>query len=93
MSDNNAPMNGGAWQSVPIEIRVCVGRARPCLGDMMEMTPDSVLPLDSRVQDPVSLYVGDKLIAEADLVALEGEQEGQLAVRITRLANDGHAPG
>lgn len=90
MPDPVTSARTAALQAVPIEIKVCVGRARPCLGDMLDMAPDAVVPLDSRVDDLVSLYVGDKMIAEAELVELDGAQEGQLAVRITRLAEDGH---
>jgi flagellar motor switch protein FliN/FliY len=90
MADPMTSLRAAALHSVPIEIRVCVGRARPLLGDMMAMTPDTVLPLDSRVEDTVSLYVGDKLIAEGELVELDGDRAGQLAVRVKTLAEGGH---
>ncbi len=48
---------------------------------------DAVLALDRRVEDPVELYVGDRLIARGELQELEGEQAGQLAVRLTEVAN------
>lgn len=82
-----------ALQGVPIEIRVSVGRARPLLRDVMALAPEAVLPLDTRIEDPVALYVGDRMIAEGELVELEGERAGQLAVRITRLGEDGHGLG
>ena len=79
-----------ALQSVPIEIRVCVGRARPRLSEMLAMDHETVLPLDSRIDDKVSLWVGDKLIAEGELVELDGDRAGQLAVRVTDLVDRGH---
>ncbi|WP_284267040.1 FliM/FliN family flagellar motor C-terminal domain-containing protein [Roseicyclus amphidinii] len=85
--------HGAALQGVPIEIRVSVGRARPLLRDVMALAPDAVLPLDSRIEDPVALYVGDRMIAEGELVELEGERAGQLAVRVTRLGGDGNGLG
>ena len=45
------------------------------------------MPLDKRVEDPVELYVGDRLIARGELEELEGEQEGQLAVRLIEVAD------
>jgi flagellar motor switch protein FliN/FliY len=48
------------------------------------------LPLDRRIEDPVALYVGERMIAEGELVELEGERAGQLAVRVTRLTEAGH---
>ncbi|WP_439138831.1 FliM/FliN family flagellar motor switch protein [Roseicyclus sp.] len=90
MSDPNSLLRAAALQAVPIEIRVSVGRARPLLRDIMALTPEAVLPLDSRIEDPVALYVGDRMIAEGELVELEDERAGQLAVRITRLTEGGH---
>lgn len=92
MPDPTSAARSAALQGVPIEIRVCVGRARPLLRDMLDMAPDTVFPLDARVEDPVGLFVGDRQIAEGELVELEGERAGQLAVRITRLIEGGHAP-
>jgi flagellar motor switch protein FliN/FliY len=43
--------------------------------------------LDRRVDDPVELYVGDRLIARGELTELEGDNAGQLAVRLTEVAN------
>jgi flagellar motor switch protein FliN len=72
---------------VPIEITISVGRARPLVRDLLKMRPDSVLPLDKRVEDPVELYVGDRLIARGELEELEGDAAGQLAVRLTEVAD------
>lgn len=90
MSDPQSLLRAAALQAVPIEIRVTVGSARPLLREVMELAPDAVLPLDSRIEDPVSLYVGDRLIAEGELVELEGAQAGELAVRIVKLAGASH---
>jgi flagellar motor switch protein FliN len=72
---------------VPIEITISVGKARPLIADLMKIGKDAVLPLDRRVDDPVELYVGDRLIARGELQELSGEQAGQLAVRLTEVAN------
>ena len=72
---------------VPIEITISVGRARPLVRDLLRLGRDAVLPLDRRVDDPVELYVGDRLIARGELTELEGDASGQLAVRLTEVAN------
>jgi flagellar motor switch protein FliN/FliY len=72
---------------VPIEITISVGKARPQVRDLLRLQKDAVLALDRRVDDPVELYVGDRLIARGELQELEGEQAGQLAVRLTEVAN------
>jgi flagellar motor switch protein FliN/FliY len=75
------------FSQVPIEVTISVGRARPLVRDLLRLSKDSVLQLDRRVDDPVELYVGDRLIARGELTELEGENAGQLAVRLTEVAN------
>lgn len=80
------PESTNPFTSVPVEITISVGKARPLIGDLLNMNENSVLPLDKRVDDPVELYVGDKLIARGELEEMDGGQEGQLAVRLTEVA-------
>lgn len=75
------------FSQVPIEIMISVGKARPMVRDLLRLQRDAVLPLDRRVEDPVELYVGDRLIARGELQELDGDQAGQLAVRLTEVAN------
>lgn len=75
------------FSQVPIEVTISVGRARPLVRDLLRLSKDAVLQLDRRVDDPVELYVGDRLIARGELTELEGENAGQLAVRLTEVAN------
>lgn len=77
----------GAFAQVPIEIVVSLGRARPQVRDLLRLRRDSVLALDRRVEDPVDLFVGDRLIARGVLEELDGEQAGQIAVRLTEVAD------
>ncbi|NUB44596.1 FliM/FliN family flagellar motor switch protein [Fertoebacter nigrum] len=74
---------------VPIEVIVSVGKARPLVRDLLRLQRDAVLPLDRRVDDPVELYIGDRLIARGELQEMDGEQAGQLAVRLTEVATPG----
>lgn len=71
------------FSQVPIEITVSVGKARPQVRELLRLGRDAVLTLDRRVDDPVELYVGDRLIARGELQ----EQDGQLAVRLTEVAS------
>ena len=88
MNANNDALSSAraaALNGLPIEIRVCVGHARPKLGEILAMRPDTILQLDSRIEDTVQLYVGERLIARGELVELDGEDSGRLAVRVTGL--------
>ncbi|MCM2561914.1 FliM/FliN family flagellar motor C-terminal domain-containing protein [Lutimaribacter sp. EGI FJ00015] len=78
---------GGAFSSVPIEITISVGRARPLIRDLLQMGENSILPLDRRVDDPVELFVGDRLIARGQLEEVDGDMPGQLAVRLTEVSD------
>lgn len=75
------------FTQVPVEITVSVGKSRPSVRDLLRLKPDSVLPLDKKVSDPVELYVGDTLIARGELEEVEGDSEGHLAVRLTEVAD------
>jgi flagellar motor switch protein FliN/FliY len=73
--------------AVPIEIMVSVGKARPLIRDLVKMGENAVLTLDRRIEDPVELYVGDRLVARGQLEELDGDRAGQLAVRLTEIAD------
>lgn len=73
------------FTSVPIEITVSVGKARPLIRDLVTLGENAVLTLDKSVDDPVDLYIGDRLIARGMLEEKEGDQDGQLVVRLTEV--------
>ena len=79
--------NGHPFTRVPIEVTVSVGKTFPKIKDLLSMDNEAVLVLDKRVEDPVELYVGDKLIALGELQEMDGDQQGQLAVRLIEIAD------
>lgn len=87
--DPGSAVAGSAFARVPIEVTVVLGRACPPLRDLLRMGPESVLPLDRRLDEPVELYVGDRLIARGELEEAEGDPPGRLAVRLTEVADLG----
>ncbi len=86
-SDGAAVAGANVFSTVPVEITISVGKARPMIKDLLSLGQNAVLPLDRRVEDPVELYVGDRLIARGELEEMEGSQSGQLAVRLTEIAD------
>lgn len=88
MDDPSSPavQPGNPFSLVPIEITISVGRARPLVRDLLRLSQDSVLTLDRRVEDPVDLYVGDKLIARGELAEAE-DGSGLLTVRLTEVVD------
>ena len=86
-SETARPEGATPFTAVPIEITVSVGRARPLVRDLLKLGAGSVLTLDKRLEDPVELYVGDRLIAIGALEVIEGDEQGRLAVRVTEVAD------
>ena len=72
---------------VPIEVTISVGVARPTVKELLQLRQDDVLALDKRIEDPVDLYVGDRLIGQGELEEIEGDPNGQIAVRLTKLVD------
>lgn len=72
--------------SVPVDVIVSVGQARPVIGELLAMRRDMVLPLSSRVDDPVQVMVGDRVIARGELEEM-GEESGRLGVRLTEVVD------
>ena len=72
--------------SVPVDVVVCVGQAQPVIGELLAMRRDMVLPLSSRVDDPVQIMIGNRVIARGELEEL-GEDGGRLGVRLTEIVD------
>lgn len=85
MNETQGNATGSPFVNVPIEVTISVGKARPFIGELLDLGKDDVLPLDRQVEDPVELYVGERLIARGILEEMEGAQKGQLAVRLTEV--------
>lgn len=84
MTENNASPES-PFTNVPIEVTISVGKARPYIGELLGLGKNDVLPLDRQVDDPVELYVGDRLVARGELEEMSGAQKGQLSVRLTEV--------
>ncbi|MEP3845832.1 MAG: FliM/FliN family flagellar motor C-terminal domain-containing protein [Paracoccaceae bacterium] len=90
MDDNHettalASDKSNPFTAVPIEITVSVGKSRPLIRDLVMLGNNAVLKLDKRVDDPVELFVGDKLIARGMLEEDQENDDGQLVVRLTEV--------
>lgn len=73
-----------AFLSLPVEIVVSVGTARPPLGELFALDRDAVIVLDRRIDDPVDIRVGDRVIARGELQEMN-DGSGRLGVRLTEV--------
>lgn len=71
---------------VQIEVTVSVGKTRLPLSELIKLEKESILQLDSRIEDPVDIYVGDRLVARGELEEFN-EEGGHLGVRLTEVAD------
>ena len=73
-----------AFAALPIEVTVALGTARPTLEELLALSDGSILALDKGVEDPVDLFVGDRLIGRGTLE--EDESGSGLHVRVIHVA-------
>lgn len=81
----DGPATRERFASVPVEISIVVGTARPLIKELLALEEDMVLSLDRGIEDPVDLYVGERLIARGELEEIDGEGSGRIGVRITEI--------
>lgn len=93
MDDQTNFPKSNPLRNIPVEVTISVGRAHPLVCDLLELGENAVLPLDKRIDDPVDLYVGGRLIARGQLEQLENSENGQLAVRLTEVISPSHTNG
>ncbi len=86
-AEDSSALASSTFGQVPVEITISVGRARPLIRDLLTLGDDAVFPLDRTLDDPVELFIGDKLIARGELEELEEEGSGILGVRLTEIIN------
>jgi len=84
--DTLSSLRSKSLMGVQIEVTVSVGKTRLPLSELIKLEKESVLQLDSRIEDPVDIYVGDRLVARGELEEI-GEEGGHLGVRLTEVAD------
>ena len=67
---------------IELEATVRFGCRELPLGDILELGPGDVVELDRRVTDPVDLIVGDKIVAQGEVVLIDGS----FGLRVTSVA-------
>lgn len=84
--DTLSNLRSKSLMGVQIEVTVSVGKTRLPLSELIKLEKESVLQLDSRIEDPVDIYVGDRLVARGELEEVS-EGGGHLGVRLTEVAD------
>lgn len=72
--------------SVPVTVTVSIGQKRLSVAEILDLQPDSIVPLASKIDDPVDLFIDDRLIAKGELIETD---DGQMAVKIVEIIERG----
>lgn len=73
---------------VGVNLRVELGGARLPVRDILKLGPGSVVPLESLIGEPVSVFVNDRLVARGEVLVVDDN----FAVRVTEVLAGGEAP-
>lgn len=91
LSDLGGPAAAGGGSSldtlldVSMPVSIEFGRSRMTVNDVLQLGAGSVIQLDRMVGEPIDVIVGDRKLAEGEVVVI-GEHFG---VRITRIVPSG----
>ena len=62
-----------------------LGKIRLSVSEILELQPESVVPLTTGLEDPLDLAIDDKIIARGELVETE---DGGLGLKITEISEE-----
>ncbi len=69
---------------VPVRVTVQIGRASMSLGDLVQLAPGSLVPLDREAHEPADILVNGKTVASGEVVTIDGTY----GIRITRVISE-----
>lgn len=72
---------------VPVRIDVVLGEVRMPMEELAAMGPDDIVALERRTDEPVEIYVSDRLMARGRLVVADG----QLGVTLSEIVDSREA--
>jgi flagellar motor switch protein FliN/FliY len=68
---------------VPITLQARLGSAEMTLAELLALRDGSVIELETRLSDPIELYLNDALVARGEIVAVDDH----FGVRIVEIAS------
>ncbi len=93
VADVLAGGDGGAGNrnilELPVRIVVSIGSAQITVQKLLEMTKETVIDLEQLVDDPVDIFVGDRLVAKGELVEASNNENG-IGVKLLEIVGIGN---
>ena len=69
---------------VDLDVKVELGRCRMLVGDVLRLSPGSVVELDKLAGDPVDVYVNERLVARGEVLVVNDN----FCVRVSEVLSD-----
>ncbi|MCX7856696.1 MAG: flagellar motor switch protein FliN [Deltaproteobacteria bacterium] len=66
---------------IPVEISVEIGKSRMTIGELLSLNKGSIVELDKLAEDPVDIYVNDRLLGKGEIVV----SNERLGVRVLEI--------
>ena len=78
------PIGLDSLLEVPVRVTVQIGRARMSLGELVQLGPGSLVPLDREAHEPADILVNGKVVAHGEVVTIDNTY----GVRITSVMRE-----
>ena len=72
--------------ALPVEVQVVIGTARPTIAELLQLKQDSLIQLDSKIEDPVDLCINNRVIARGELIETD-PATGSIGVKLTEIVD------
>lgn len=83
-SASGDPIGLDSLLEVPVRVTVQIGRARMSLGELVQLGPGSLVPLDREAHEPADILVNGKVVAHGEVVTIDNTY----GVRITSVMRE-----
>jgi flagellar motor switch protein FliN/FliY len=77
------PSNLGLILDIPVRVTVELGRTRKTVGEILNLSPGSVVELDKLAGEPVDVLVNGKLVARGEVVVIDEN----FGIRVTEIVS------
>jgi flagellar motor switch protein FliN/FliY len=77
------PSNLGLILDIPVRVTVELGRTRKTVGEVLNLSPGSVVELDKLAGEPVDVLVNGKLVARGEVVVIDEN----FGIRVTEIVS------
>ncbi|MGN7610670.1 flagellar motor switch protein FliN [Magnetococcales bacterium HHB-1] len=81
--ENGMPKNLDLLMDVPLNVSVRLGQVRMQIRDLLKLNKGSLIELDKEADDPLEIYVNDRLLAYGEVVMIKDK----LGIRITDIVS------